>query len=486
VTVIRGIGARAVILSVTRLMNHGLVLISPIVLVRLMSVEQFGRYREFLLYSSVLITLAALGVNASLLHFVPHRPEHTNRFVGQALVLTFATSMLVIAVVVLLNVVLDGAVIGHQALPVVLYAALFVNFDFWESLWIAQKKIVPVWGYTTGRLVARLTVVITAALLTTDVDVIIWSLIALEAVRLLISAIAWLRIRGPRPAKLPGSWSDQLRFCLPAGAASVVVTLNRSMGSMFVVRLLGPVALAHYAIGIYVHPLLAVLRNSLSDALLPEMSAQRPADRNDPLFPWRRMTIVAAIALCGAAVVLARFADTVVTTLFSAQYRAAVPVFQIYMLVLLRETMDFAVPLRAVNRTAPIMYGNGIALALNALLLWLLLPSLGIPGAALAYVISRGAEGIYLALSTARAYDISPRALANWTDLLKVALAAALASITLIGNFWTDHFGLPGAIVAGLCYLLAYAGLLFCLRVPEALLLWQGIRRLHHTFQTRT
>jgi O-antigen/teichoic acid export membrane protein len=485
VTVIRGIGGRAVVLSVTRLMNHGLVLISPIVLVRLMSVEQFGRYREFLLYASVLVALAALGVNSSLLHFVPHRPEHAHRFVSQALVLTFATSTLVIGAVVVLNLALDGAIIGQQTLPVVLYAALFVNFDFWESLWIAQKKIVPVWAYTTGRLVARVAVVITAALLTTDIDVIIWSLVTLEAVRLLISAIAWLRIREPRPAKLPGSWRDQLRFCLPTGAAAVVVVLNRSLGSMFVVRMLGPVALAHYAIGIYVHPVLAVLRNSLSDALLPEMSAQQPADRKDPLLPWRRMTIVAAIALVAAAVVLARFADTVVTTLFSAQYRAAVPVFQIYLLVLLRETMDFAVPLRAVNRTAPIMYGYSIGLALNALLLWILLPVLGIAGAAIAYVISRGAEGVYLGLSTAREYRIALGDLANWSELLKVALAAALASVTLIGDFWTEHFGLLGAVAAGLCFLLAYAGLLIYLRVPEALMLWHGLRRLHGAFQTR-
>jgi O-antigen/teichoic acid export membrane protein len=197
------------------------------------------------------------------------------------------------------------------------------------------------------------------------------------------------------------------------------------------------------------------------------------------------MTIVAAIALVAAAVVLARFADTVVTTLFSAQYRAAVPVFQIYMLVLLRETMDFSVPLRAVNRTAPIMYGNAIGLALNAFMLWILMPVLGITGAAIAYVISRCAEGLYLALSTARAYHIAPRELANWSELLKVAISAALASVTLYGDFWTDHFGLLGAIGAGLCFLLAYAGLLVYLRVPEALLLWQGIRRLHGAFQTR-
>ena len=63
------------------------------------------------------------------------------------------------------------------------------------------------------------------------------------------------------------------------------------------------------------------------------------------------MTIVAAILLIPAAVLLARFADTIVVTLFSEEYRLAVPVFQIYLLVLFREIVDFAV--RCARSTGP-------------------------------------------------------------------------------------------------------------------------------------
>ena len=35
-------------------MNYGLVLISPMVLVRLLSADDFGRYREFLVYAGLL------------------------------------------------------------------------------------------------------------------------------------------------------------------------------------------------------------------------------------------------------------------------------------------------------------------------------------------------------------------------------------------------------------------------------------------------
>jgi O-antigen/teichoic acid export membrane protein len=467
-------------------MNHGLVIISPIVVVRLLSVEQFGRYREFLLYASVLYALSSLGVSSSLLHFVPHRPQHAQRFVDQTVWMTLATSVIVIGAAALLNVVLDGAVAGEYMLPVAIYVALFVNFDFWEHLWIAEKRTLGVFAYTTGRLLARLTVVIVAAALTADVNVIIWSLVALEAVRCLISLILWTTRRQGRPEKLPGSWREQIRFCLPVGVAAMLTTLNRSMGGMFVVKMLGPVALAHYVIGTYLHPVLAILRSSMSDALLPEMSAHQPQEQSDPLLLWRRMSVIAAILLTAAAVILARFAEILIVTLFSPEYRSAVLVFQIYLIVLLRESLDFAVPLRAINRTAPIMYCNLLSLAINAVLLAVLLPTLGITGAAAAFVVSRTIDGFYLGLQTSRAYGISVRELASWSDLAKVPVAAALASVVLYGSFWTESFGLLSALAGALCFLLIYSALLLYLRVPEAFLLLRYVQRFPRAFATRT
>ncbi|HLS82190.1 MAG TPA: lipopolysaccharide biosynthesis protein [Steroidobacter sp.] len=466
----------------SRLMNHGLVLISPMVLVRLLSVEDFGRYREFLIYTTILASVAAFGVNSSLLRFVPHRPEQRWRFVNQALVITATSSIVVLGVTALLNAVFDGALVGEYMPPLALYVGFFVNFDYWEQLWLAERRAAAVFGYTSGRLLARLTVVIAAAALTGDLGVIIWSLVALEAVRLAASILAWSRLRQPVQGPLPGSWSEQLRFCLPVGGASVLMTFNKSLGSLFVAKMMGPVGLAHYAIGTYVQPVITVLRDSMSDALLPEMAARQPGERSDPLHMWRRMTIAAAIALIGAAVVLMRFAELIVVTLFSEEYRPAVIVFQIYLLVLVREIMDFAVPLRAISRTAPIMRGNLLSLCVNTVLLLLLLPRVGVAGAAAAFVAARSAEALYLGLQTARAYGIRPRALADWRGLGKVGLAAGLASVTLYGSFWTDALGLLGVMAGGACFLLAYLALLVWLRVPEAQALLGRLQQLGRSF----
>jgi O-antigen/teichoic acid export membrane protein len=193
-------------------MNRGLILISPIILVRLLTVTDYGRYREFLIYAMLLTGIGTSGINSSLLRFIPHQPELGWQFVNQSIAMTAATSFALSAVVLTLNSIFDGWLIPEYGLLVVVYSFLFVNFDFWEYLWIAEQRPLLIWRYSTGRLVARILVVTIAAALTRDLDVIVWSLVILETIRLAQArpAIVAARLRsgsvaGAR-AVLPAVW----------------------------------------------------------------------------------------------------------------------------------------------------------------------------------------------------------------------------------------------------------------------------------------
>lgn len=465
-------------------MNQGLVIISPILLVRLLTVEEFGRYREFLLYAGLLSTLCSFGINNSLLYFIPLRPGGARQVVRQAILMTFGTSVLVIGITLLADYFSNGAVLGGVALPVALYVLLFVNLDFWEYYWLALKRPVPVFAYTTGRLIARILVVVTAAAIWRDVMPIVWSLISLEALRISGSWIAWHRHeahidQGSASALTSeeSCWREQIRYCLPVGLALILVTLNKSLGNLFVTKMLGVVALAHYAIGTHIQPVIGVLRNSVSDAVLPELAALKNTKGEGALALWRRSTIVSMILLTAAGVVLFEFAHPLVITLFSPSYEPAVLIFQIYLLVLVREVFDFGVALRAVNKTTPIVTSSLFAFLLNLLLLVTVLPAWGLPAAAFAFVISRWTEGLVLGRSTMRAYNIGLKDLARWRDLGRVALAALLASVVFYGAFWIDHFGLLGVVLGSTVFMTLFIGLLLAFRVPEAVAMLDRLRR---------
>ena len=47
--------------------------------------------------------------------------------------------------------------------------------------------------------------------------------------------------------------------------------LNRNLSNVIVAKLLGAVALAHYAIGRFGEPVVTTIRNSVSAVILPEM-----------------------------------------------------------------------------------------------------------------------------------------------------------------------------------------------------------------------
>lgn len=458
------------------MLNQGLILISPIVLVRVLSVQDFGRYREFLLYTTVLLSFSALGISHSLLRFIPSRPELKWRYVDHAVVLTFASSVLVTGGALLLDALLGGKAMGEFALPAAIYVLLFVNLDFWEALLLAEKRSFAVLGYTTGRLVARMLTVITAAALSGDVSVIISSLICLEAARLTISFINWRRRVQPVTADTSGALREHLWYCLPFGGSMVVAAFNRSIGNLFVAKMMGPVALAHYAIGTYLQPVITVLRNSISDVLLPEMVARDRETHDDSLLLFRRTTVVIAILLIAAAVMLARFAEMLIITLFSEEYRPAVAILQIYLLVFARESLDFGVPLRAINRTTPILRSNVLAIVFNATLVLLLLPLWGLTGAVVAFVLSRFFEGAYLGWQTMRAYKVPLSQLAPWSDLAKVVIAAGTAATVLYFDFWTEVLGFPGVLLGGVAYIAAFAAMLLILRVPEAMVALQHVR----------
>jgi O-antigen/teichoic acid export membrane protein len=409
-----------------------------------------------------------LGISSSLLRFIPEQPEHKWLYVRQTILMTLASSCAVALAALAVDAALQGRAMGDFAWPVAIYVLLFVNFDFWEYLWLAEKRSFAVLGYTTGRMLARMATVITAAALTADVSVIIWSIIGLEALRLLVSFICWRRRSPAASAAAPTSWRAHLAYCLPYGGSMILTSLNASLGSLFITKALGATALALYAIGTYVQPIISILRNSLSDVLLPEMVARARRGEADPLQLFRRTTIVTAIALFAAAIVLGRFAELVIVTLFSEEYGAAALVMQIFLISFVRECADFGVPLRAINRTAPIMRSNALALAINVVLLGVLLPKWGLLGAVIAFVVSRFADGAYLAGQLKKAYGAPWTRIVDWTDLGKVIGAAAIAAMVLFAWPWERNFGVIGAILASTLFVSGFAVLLVALRVPEA------------------
>ena len=473
-----GLGNRAAALTLARFASYGLMIIGPIVVVRLLTVHDFGRYREFLLYAALLQAFGTFYIRDSLLYFIPAHPQSPWRIVRQTALLTGATSVLTVLLLVAGDRLTGGALVGEYLAPLVAYTLFSVNLDFWEYYWISQRRAVAVFVYSASRLTARLIVVVVAAALTHDVTTILWSLVVLEGVRLFGSMLGMLALdKSRQEPPLAGAWRAQLQFCIPSGAASLLSTANRSLSNVVVAKVLGAGALAQYSIGKFAEYVVLVARNSLSAVALPEMVRRDQQSPGNALALWKQTTVVNMFFLFPVVVLVARFAEPLIVTLFGESYRAAALIMQIHMLAVVRECFDFSPALRSLNRTRPLFASNLVALITGAVALIVLMPLAGLAGAMIAYVIACFADAAYLCWRTCRLYGVGLRDILPWRAITKTALAAALSALVVVSSVWTDTFGFAGILFAGVLYVATFAAALLTLRVPEAELLLNWIFR---------
>ncbi len=474
-----GVGNRAAILTLSRLANYGLMIVSPIILVRLLSVAQFGHYREFLLYATVLQTLATFSINNSVLYFIPAEPRSRWRVVRQTAILIACASVLVVIAMAAIDHASGGRLVGHFLLPLGAFTLFAANLDFWDYYWVATERAWLVFVYSSIRLAARVAVATVAAALTHDVATIIWALVALEGVRVSIAAILMVIYdRSAREPALESHWRAQLRYCLPSGTASVLSMLSRNLASLVVAKTLGAVAFAQYAVGRTGNPVVLTLRKSVSSVVLPEMVRRGRGSPEASLALWRRATVVNAILLFPVVALILCYARPLIAIVFGANYVGAAIVLKIYMLVVVRECFDFAPAVRALNRTRPLVESNVLSVIACAILLALLVPVAGVAGAMAAVALATVVDAGWLAHRTMQAYRLTLGELVPWGSIGRTAAAAILSGIILFAFSWRQFLGSGGMVLGAIAYLGAFALLVLALRVPEAQTLLEWMRRL--------
>jgi O-antigen/teichoic acid export membrane protein len=482
----RGMAHQAAVLVVSRIANYGLMIISPLVLVRYLTVNDFGRYREFLLYASLLQAIAGFGITESLLYFVPHHPGSIWRVVRATAGLVAATSVAVVAVFVVADLLVPGGFVGPFLVPVALYVLMFVNLDWWEPFWIAMGRPQWVLFYSGGRLMARMLVVVCVAVLTKSVGAIIISLLVLEALRL-VGALVWWAAedQSRREPPIAHIRRDQLRFCLPYGFSTLLVMLTRNLGNLVIVKYLGVAALAQLTIGSYGDPIIQAVRNSITEVLLPELVRRVKNSREEALQLFHRTTVINCVLLFPAAVVVAWYAEPLIVTLFGAAYRPAIPVLQWYALLIVRSCFDFSPLLRAVNKTNWFIAISATCLLVNGLALVVLLPLTGIVGAIIAQNLTRVADFIFLGIVANRLYGCGWGSVLRWSAVAKVAVCAVVAAVIAFGITWQWGRTLLGAACGSVLYLVVYTALLLVTRVEGAEIIMRWLKTLPAALRSR-
>jgi O-antigen/teichoic acid export membrane protein len=175
-------------------------------------------------------------------------------------------------------------------------------------------------------------------------------------------------------------------------------------------------------------------------------------DSTEGLDLWRLANVYYCFLAFPFFMVLFVFADLFIVTLFTEAYREATGVFQIALLVMIRQCFEMGTPLRAANANRHVLWGNVIAIVVHLPLLFVLSNAIGILGAAVAWLVADFTISAYLASRIMERYDIPVSGLALWPQIFKLALAATLALPPLLLAVGLSDGSLLAAFTASLAF----------------------------------
>lgn len=463
--------SRSVVLVAARLSKYLVLLLSPVLLVRILDVEAYGQYREFVLYAMLLATVLSFGVSGNLLYFIPKDPANERVFCNQSILFLLATTTVGLAVLYLGRDLVTGFTSFDYLGLLLGYVFFYVNLDLVESYFLAKKRSDYVFVYSALMVLVRVAAVIGSAYVTRDPQQIIIVMTAVEAAKFLLLAVWWKRAVNISWAFDKSLAREQLQYIVPIGAGLVAANVNQRFGGIFIAASLGPSALAIYAIGIYQIPIIGIVRSAVSDVIFPDMVQRGHSDAQKTLDLWQRANVVFCFIVFPIFTLFMFYSEQFIVTMFTRNYIDAVPVFQVMLMMMVRLCFEMGTPLRARNKNGFFLKANLWALFLNVVLTLLLFERFGLMAPAIALVVSDILMAVYLGWAVTDIYSISVSRLFMWPKVAKLIVAGLSGlPILLAGRYLANDSGIA-VLTAATLYLVTYVLVVKRMRVDEADLL---------------
>ena len=421
--------SRGSILLITRFTNTVLQLISPIILVRLFDLNSYGQYQKFNLYALIFLNLFSFGISSNLLYFLNKYPKKLSVLVSHTCGLLFFASIIGIIAAYALNDFIFSKDSINYLLPLIVLIFFQLNMAFWDVFWIALKKPYYVLCYSTTINFIKIFGLIAIAYLTINVVYVIWWLCIVQVCRfifVIINAVKrkWLTFNYEKLIM-----KEQIKYFYPIGTTSSIRSLNDKLGSMFIAQTLGLEALALYSIGSRNIPVIPLVRSSIVDTVFPEIVERGTQSDDKAILLWQKANVIITGAIFPFFIAGVFYAKEIISTIFTNQYLEAVPIFRIYLFLMIVQSFEFTLPIRNKNKNFHIIIAGAVRFACNFILIYVLFEYFGILGPAIAAVVSGFIESIYLGFIVYRLYSKKLKNLLMWKKEI------IIFAVSLIGLF---------------------------------------------------
>jgi len=427
---------RAGPLLLARLGVAALTFAIPLVLARMLVPAGYGTFKQAWLLSNTLFLVLPLGLNQSLVYFVPREPENKGAWISHVLLLTTGVGALAAALLLGLGPQISAAFHNPELRELMPSVAAFTAFRLAGSSFDLALM-------GSGRIKASALVriaseafyslcLIAGALWTRSVA---GAFAGVMVATFAKAAACWI-VLGSRGLRIsPRDLRRQLAYTLPFGLAFALIIPQQQFHSYLVSATVTAAAFAVYSVGCFQLPIVDMLYTPVSEILqlgIAEHDARR--DNAGALRLFQEAVARLSFVFVPAMVLLTVAAPQVIRFLFTERYLGAVPIFRLALVSIPMAALPLEGLMRARAQNRFMLWVSVGKLALTVPSVWAGLRLFGPIGALGGWICAEEACRLVLLHRAARLFGTSmpgtlPREI--WLQAAAALIAAAPGALAL-------------------------------------------------------
>lgn len=474
------LSAQAFWIMLAKTLAFSFTLALPLLLVRRLSQEDFGLYKQIFLFVQTAFTLLPLGLGMSAYYFLPREPTRQPQIVFNIFLFLLIVSATFCAVItlfpsLLLRLFNSEEVAGFAPL-IGLVVVTWITSSLLEVIAIARQELRLATLFVILSQLSKAAFMLGAVALYGSVRSLLYAALLQGLVQTVV-LVLYLHSRFGRFWRRFDwtLWRVQLAYALPFGFASMLLRSQTELDNYFVSYQFGPAAYAIYAVGCFEVPLLGLLAESISSVTIPRVShLQKVGARQEIVELVAKVMRKLSLVLLPLYVLLLVVGRHFITFLFTEQYAESWPIFafNLTLIPLLLITAAYDPVMRAYADHRYFM------LKLRAVLLVVMVAGLvfatarfGLVGAIAVNIFVNLVDRVAVGLKVKSILGIGRRDLPLFGDIWRVAVVSLAAGVVTLGVRTLLEGARPFYVLAagGLIFAGVYLGGVLALRVltPE-------------------
>lgn len=387
---------KAAILSFSTILMRVSVIFSGILVVRLLSQEQLGSFRQVHLIFSTCTLVLLFGIPSSIYFFVPKADDHEKRgIIFQTYLTLFIIGALGGMIIYIYapafslqfnNIELTALIQRYSP-----YLAFSLPGTAFFAAMMSLNKIVRASFIRFGITITEIAAFLIPILLQCRLITIFTTMLIVNSVMAIITIGYSLKV-SPKGNLFParGFGLQQIRFSLPLGIGQMTGLLSKEVDKIFISMFFSVKQFAAYSVGAIELPINDFFASSIRTILLPEFAKNfQKNNKEEIVSTWKESRRKLAIISFPIVSLFFFISPELLTFVYGEQYYEAVPIFQIYLFIPLLSNIESSFILHANGKTRLILYASLVNFSVNMVFNYIFIQLIGTNGPPIATVLAQ-------------------------------------------------------------------------------------------------